>query len=215
MLLPRYVLQTFQKPLTPEEELFYLNLSRQGDIHARNLLVEHNLRLVAHIVKKYNTYERDMEDLISTGTIGLIKAINTYDASKGNKLGTYASRCIENELLMLLRQERKSSREVSLYEPIGSDKEGNEIHLMDIMESTNEDILEQMITESQIFSIYHLLHTTLTPREQDVITLRYGLYNHTPITQRDVARRLGISRSYVSRIEKRALEKLKNRLENG
>lgn len=208
-------MQTFQKPLTPEEELFYLNLSQQGDIKARNLLVEHNLRLVAHIVKKYNTFERDMEDLISTGTIGLIKAINTYDTSKGNKLGTYASRCIENELLMLLRQERKSSREVSLYEPIGSDKEGNEINLMDIMESTNEDVLEQMITESQIHSIYRLLSTALTPREQEVIILRYGLYNRTPITQRDVAQLLGISRSYVSRIEKRALEKLRNRLEDG
>lgn len=208
-------MQTFQKPLTPEEELFYLNLSQQGDVKARNLLVEHNLRLVAHIVKKYNTFERDMEDLISTGTIGLIKAINTYDTSKGNKLGTYASRCIENELLMLLRQERKSSREVSLYEPIGSDKEGNEINLMDIMESTNEDTLEQMITESQIHSIYRLLSTALTPREQEVIILRYGLYNRTPITQRDVAQLLGISRSYVSRIEKRALEKLRNRLEDG
>ena len=184
-------------------------------MNARNLLVEHNLRLVAHIVKKYNTFERDMEDLISTGTIGLIKAINTYDTSKGNKLGTYASRCIENELLMLLRQERKSSREVSLYEPIGSDKEGNEINLMDIMESTNEDVLEQMITESQIHSIYRLLKSALTPREQEVIILRYGLYNHTPITQRDVAQLLGISRSYVSRIEKRALEKLRNRLEDG
>lgn len=208
-------MQTFQKPLTPEEELFYLNLSQQGDAKARNLLVEHNLRLVAHIVKKYNTFERDMEDLISTGTIGLIKAINTYDTSKGNKLGTYASRCIENELLMLLRQERKSSREVSLYEPIGSDKEGNEINLMDIMESTNEDTLEQMITESQIHSIYRLLSTALTTREQEVIILRYGLYNRTPITQRDVAQLLGISRSYVSRIEKRALEKLRNHLEDG
>ncbi len=206
-------MQTFQKPLTAEEELYYLNQSRQGNITARNLLVEHNLRLVAHIVKKYHSHERDIEDLISTGTIGLIKAINTYDSSKGNKLGTYASRCIENELLMLLRQERKSSREISLYEPIGSDKEGNEINLMDIMECTNEDILEQLITECHIQSIYRLLKTALTPREQEIIILRYGLFNQTPVTQRDVAQRLGISRSYVSRIEKRALEKLRCHLE--
>lgn len=208
-------MQTFQQPLTTEEELYYLERSQKGDRSARNLLVERNLRLVAHIVKKYNTGERDMEDLISTGTIGLIKAINTYDSSKGNKLGTYASRCIENELLMLLRQERKSSREISLYEPIGSDKEGNEINLMDIMECTNEDVLEQMITESHIHSIYSLLGSALTPREQEIIILRYGLYNREPVTQRDVAKKLGISRSYVSRIEKRALEKLRTRLEDG
>ncbi|MCM1494997.1 MAG: RNA polymerase sporulation sigma factor SigK [Bacteroides sp.] len=208
-------MQTFQQPLTTEEELYYLTQSQKGDLAARNLLVEHNLRLVAHIVKKYNSSERDMEDLISTGTIGLIKAINTYDQSKGNKLGTYASRCIENELLMLLRQERKSSREISLYEPIGSDKEGNEINLMDIMECTNEDVLEQLITENHIQSIYTLLGTTLTPREQEIIILRYGLYSREPVTQRDVAQRLGISRSYVSRIEKRALEKLRSRLEEG
>ncbi|MBO5239577.1 MAG: RNA polymerase sporulation sigma factor SigK [Lachnospiraceae bacterium] len=208
-------MQTFQKPLTAEEELFYLNQSRQGDLTARNLLVEHNLRLVAHIVKKYNTHERDMEDLISTGTIGLIKAINTYDISKGNKLGTYASRCIENELLMLLRQERKSSKEISLYEPIGSDKEGNEIHLMDIMECTSDDALEQMITEYHMQTVYILLDTVLTPREQEIITLRYGLHNQIPMTQRDVAEQMNISRSYVSRIEKRALEKLRHHLEEG
>lgn len=208
-------MQTFQKPLTAEEELFYLNQSRQGDLTARNLLVEHNLRLVAHIVKKYNTHERDMEDLISTGTIGLIKAINTYDISKGNKLGTYASRCIENELLMLLRQERKSSKEISLYEPIGSDKEGNEIHLMDIMECTSDDALEQMITEYHMQTVYILLDTVLTPREQEIITLRYGLRNQIPMTQRDVAEQMNISRSYVSRIEKRALEKLRHHLEEG
>lgn len=210
-----FPMQTFQQPLTTEEELYYLAQSQKGDLSARNLLVEHNLRLVAHIVKKYNSGERDMEDLISTGTIGLIKAINTYDRSKGNKLGTYASRCIENELLMLLRQERKSSREVSLYEPIGSDKEGNEINLMDIMECTNENILEQLITENHIQSIYTLLDTVLTQREQEIIILRYGLYNREPVTQRDVAQKLGISRSYVSRIEKRALEKLRSRLEEG
>ncbi len=206
-------MQTFQQPLTAEEELYYLNKSQKGDLTARNLLVEHNLRLVAHIVKKYNSPERDMEDLISTGTIGLIKAINTYNPSKGNKLGTYASRCIENELLMLLRQERKTSKELSLYEPIGSDKEGNEINLMDIMECTNEDTLEELITEHHIQTIYRLIHTILSSREQKIIILRYGLYNRTPITQRDVAEKMRISRSYVSRIEKRALEKLRQHLE--
>lgn len=206
-------MQTFQKPLTAEEETHYLRESQNGNLDARNLLVERNLRLVAHIVKKYSSYGRDTEDLISTGTIGLIKAINTYDVSKGNKLGTYASRCIENELLMLLRQERKSSREVSLYEPIGADKEGNEIHLMDIMESTNENVLEDLITRHHIQTIYQFLRSALTPREQTVIIMRYGLYQRSPVTQRDVATRMGISRSYVSRIEKRALEKLRNCLE--
>jgi len=206
-------LQTFQKPLTAEEETYYLKESQNGNLNARNLLVERNLRLVAHIVKKYSSYSRDTEDLISTGTIGLIKAINTYDVSKGNKLGTYASRCIENELLMLLRQERKSSREVSLYEPIGADKEGNEIHLMDIMESANENVLEDLITRHHIQTIYQFLRSALTPREQTVIIMRYGLYQRSPVTQRDVAARMGISRSYVSRIEKRALEKLRSCLE--
>ncbi len=206
-------MQTFQKPLTAEEETYYLKESQNGNLDARNLLVERNLRLVAHIVKKYSSYGRDTEDLISTGTIGLIKAINTYDVSKGNKLGTYASRCIENELLMLLRQERKSSREVSLYEPIGADKEGNEIHLMDIMESTNENVLEDLITRHHIQTIYQFLRSALTPREQTVIIMRYGLYQRSPVTQRDVAARMGISRSYVSRIEKRALEKLRSCLE--
>lgn len=202
-------MQTFQKPLSYEEELYYLTLSRQGDLDARNLLVERNLRLVAHIVKKYHSHDQDAEDLISTGTIGLIKAINTYNPSKGNKLATYAARCIENELLMLLRQKKKSAREVSLYEPIGSDKEGNEIHLMDIMECTNDDILEQMIKQQHIQWIYQYLSSCLTPREQTIITLRYGLSGAAPIPQRDVATRMGISRSYVSRIEKRALEKLR------
>lgn len=206
-------MQTFQKPLTAEEETYYLKESQNGNLAARNLLVERNLRLVAHIVKKYSSYDRDTEDLLSTGTIGLIKAINTYDASKGNKLGTYASRCIENELLMLLRQERKSSREVSLYEPIGADKEGNEIHLMDIMECTNENVLDDLITQHHIQTIYQFLHSALTPREQKVIIMRYGLFQHPPVTQRDVAAQMGISRSYVSRIEKRALEKLRICLE--
>ena len=137
-------MQTFKKPLSKEAELYYLTQSKNGDLRARNILVEYNLRLVAHIVKKYNNFERDTDDLISIGTIGLIKAINTYDIEKGNRLATYASRCIENELLMMLRQERKCSREFSLYEPIGTDKEGNEINLLDIVESNNTDMTENI-----------------------------------------------------------------------
>ncbi len=208
-------MQTFQQPLTAEEEAYYLQQSRQGSESARNILVERNLRLVAHIVKKYYSHEHDIEDLISTGTIGLIKAIHTFDASKGSKLCTYASRCIENELLMLFRQERKFSREVSLYEPIGSDKEGNEINLMDVMEGDSEDVIEQLVTEHHIKQIYSILDSTLTKREKEVICKRYGLFSQSPVTQRDIAAQMNISRSYVSRIEKRALEKLKYKLEHG
>ena len=147
-------MQTFKQPLSRESELYYLERSRSGDIEARNILVEYNLRLVAHIVKKYNNFERDMDDLISIGTIGLIKAINTYDIEKGNRLVTYASRCIENELLMMLRQERKCSKELSLYEPIGTDKEGNEINLLDIVEYDSADIADHIILEDNITALY-------------------------------------------------------------
>ena len=202
-------MQTFKQPLSRESELYYLKRSRAGDIEARNILVEYNLRLVAHIVKKYNNFERDLDDLISIGTIGLIKAINTYDIEKGNRLVTYASRCIENELLMMLRQERKCSKELSLYEPIGTDREGNEINLLDIVECDNTDITEHIILEDNIALLYHTLHTLLDEREQKVLTLRYGLYGIQPLTQREVASALNISRSYVSRIEKKALSKLR------
>ena len=202
-------MQTFKQPLSRESELYYLKRSRAGDIEARNILVEYNLRLVAHIVKKYNNFERDLDDLISIGTIGLIKAINTYDIEKGNRLVTYASRCIENELLMMLRQERKCSKELSLYEPIGTDKEGNEINLLDIVECDNTDITEHIILEDNIALLYHTLHTLLDERERKVLTLRYGLYGIQPLTQREVASALNISRSYVSRIEKKALNKLR------
>ena len=202
-------MQTFKQPLSRESELYYLKRSRAGDIEARNILVEYNLRLVAHIVKKYNNFERDLDDLISIGTIGLIKAINTYDIEKGNRLVTYASRCIENELLMMLRQERKCSKELSLYEPIGTDREGNEINLLDIVECDNTDITEHIILEDNIALLYHTLHTLLDEREQKVLTLRYGLYGIQPLTQREVASALNISRSYVSRIEKKALNKLR------
>lgn len=202
-------MQTFKQPLSKESEIYYLKRSKAGDIEARNILVEYNLRLVAHIVKKYNNFERDLDDLISIGTIGLIKAINTYDIEKGNRLVTYASRCIENELLMMLRQERKCSKELSLYEPIGTDKEGNEINLLDIVEYDNNDIAEHIILEDNIALLYHTLHTLLDERERKVLTLRYGLYGIQPLTQREVASALDISRSYVSRIEKKALNKLR------
>ena len=202
-------MQTFKQPLSKESEIYYLKRSKAGDIEARNILVEYNLRLVAHIVKKYNNFERDLDDLISIGTIGLIKAINTYDIEKGNRLVTYASRCIENELLMMLRQERKCSKELSLYEPIGTDKEGNEINLLDIVECDNNDIAEHIILEDNIALLYHTLHTLLDERERKVLTLRYGLYGIRPLTQREVASALDISRSYVSRIEKKALNKLR------
>lgn len=206
-------MQTFQKPLTPEEETFYLTQSQAGNLTARNILVERNLRLVAHIVKKYNTGDRDMEDLISTGTIGLVKAINTYNPAKGNKLGTYASRCIENELLMLLRQERKSSREISLYEPIGADKEGNEINLMDIISPDAPSILDSMVHDYNLEQLPECMKHYLTKQEMVLLTRRYGLSGEAPCTQKEIASEMGISRSYVSRIEKRALFKLRKSLE--
>lgn len=204
-------MQSFLKPLSKEEEHEYLQRLKGGDLEARNKLVEHNLRLVAHIVKKYNNLERDMDDLISIGTIGLIKAVNTYDESKGNRLVTYASRCIENELLMLLRREKKCSKEVSLYEPIGTDKEGNEISLLDIIHCEDENILNLLVYSSNVKRLYEEVAALPDLREKQVLILRYGLYGGEEMPQREVARLLGISRSYVSRIEKRALEHLRKR----
>ena len=207
------LLQTFKKPLSKYEELHYLTLSRNGDIDARNTLVEYNLRLVAHIVKKYISPERDMDDLISIGTIGLIKAINTYNVEKGNRLVTYASRCIENEILMLLRQEKKNQKDISLYEPIGTDKEGNEISLLDIIDNQEESISSKLIEKENIKKLYDYLPGSLSPQEYDVIRMRYGIDGYQAHTQKDVAARLNISRSYVSRIEKKALGKLRKALE--
>ncbi len=202
-------MQTFKQPLSKDAELYYLKRSQSGDTEARNILVEYNLRLVAHIVKKYNNFERDMDDLISIGTVGLIKAINTFDMDKGNRLVTYASRCIENELLMMIRQERKCARELSLYEPIGTDKEGNEIRFLDIVECEEEDITEHLCLEEDVRQLYTSMKKTLEHRELQVLTLRYGLFGFFPHTQRQVADQLQISRSYVSRIEKKALSKLR------
>ena len=204
-------MQSFLKPLTTEEETCYLNRMKEGDLEARGKLIEHNLRLVAHIVKKYNNLERDPEDLISIGTIGLIKAIDTYDVSKGNKLVTYASRCIENELLMLFRKEKKSSKEISIYEPIGTDKEGNEISLMDIIHSEDESIFNLLIYSGNVKKLYEELARITDKKEKQVLVLRYGLYGGEEMPQREVGKIMGISRSYVSRIEKRALENLKKK----
>ncbi len=211
-------MKTFQKPLTAAEEAHYIQALQQGDgeeaARAREILIERNLRLVAHIAKKYQNVDEDMEDLISIGTIGLIKAISSFDAGKG-KLSTYASRCIDNELLMLLRSKKKSRGEVSLFEPIGTDKEGNEINLLDIIEHEQEDITEQMELYENTKKLVKLLDEVLTDREREIIYLRYGLLTGKEVTQREIGEQLHISRSYVSRIEKKALGKLRERFEQG
>lgn len=211
-------MKTFQKPLTAAEEAHYIQALQQGDgeeaARAREILIERNLRLVAHIAKKYQNVDEDMEDLISIGTIGLIKAISSFDAGKG-KLSTYASRCIDNELLMLLRSKKKSAREVSLFEPIGTDKEGNEINLLDIIEQDQVDVTEQMEFCENAKKMKRLLAEVLNDREREIIYLRYGLLTGRDVTQREIGEALHISRSYVSRIEKKALSKLRKKFEEG
>ncbi|WP_425542175.1 RNA polymerase sporulation sigma factor SigK [Salinibacillus aidingensis] len=197
----------FPQPLSSEEEAKYLKLMKQGDEHARNMLIEHNLRLVAHIVKKYENSREDQEDLISIGTVGLIKGIESYSPDKGTKLATYAARCIDNEILMFLRSLKKTRKDVSLHDPIGQDKEGNEISLMDILKMDNPDMVEQIQTNMEIQKVHEFLNL-LDEREKEVIMKRYGLGRYKELTQREIARNLGISRSYVSRIEKRALMKI-------
>ncbi len=188
---------------------------QEGSLEARNTLIVHNMRLVAHIAKKYQNSDEDMEEMISIGTIGLIKAVMTFHPEKGSRLSTYAARCIDNELLMHLRNRRKISREVSIYEPIGTDKEGNQINFMDIIESEEPDVVERMDKDGKISRLQELLPQILTEREQEIIVLRYGLMDDMPVTQRQIAGKLGISRSYVSRIEKRALNKLREKIEQG
>ena len=202
-------MKTFLKPLTPEEERHYLQEYKQGSLEAKDILIQRNLRLVAHIVKKYQGAAEELDDLISIGTIGLIKAIQTFDFQKASRLSTYAARCIDNELLMLLRSRKKSSKEVSLYEPIGTDKEGNEISLLDVIETEPVDVVKNYSLKQDIDYLYQLHPKVLSPREQEIITLRYGLYGQKELTQREIAKRLNISRSYVSRIEKNALLKLR------
>ena len=202
-------MKSFPPPLTAEEERYYLQQYTKGDSSAKNKLIEHNLRLVTHIIKKYQHLEEDPDDLISIGTIGLIKAISTYDSGKKTKLATYACRCIENEILMMLRGKRKTNRETSLFEPIGTDQEGNEIQLYDVIISKDKDAFYSLALQEEIALLYHMLDQILTQRERKVLEMRYGLYQKEPYTQKEIAKKLGTSRSYVSRIEKRALEKLR------
>ena len=199
-------------PLSREQEAAVFLRLEEGDPKAKETLITHNLRLVVYIARKFESTGIGIEDLISIGTIGLIKAINTYDTDKGSKLVTYASRCIENELLMRLRQERKEVREISLYEPIGTDREGNEISLMDVIRIDEEDVLLNVITSESLRNIDDLFTEVLDDREQQVIALRYGLYDNQELTQKEISNLLHISRSYVSRIEKKALLKLRSAL---
>lgn len=203
-------MKTFLKPLTSEEEKYYLQEYKRGSQEAKNVLIERNLRLVAHIIKKYQGVEEELDDLISIGTIGLIKAIHTFNQEKSNRLSTYAARCIDNELLMLLRSKKKTSKDISLYEPIGTDREGNEINLLDVIENEPVDVVKNYSLKQDIRKLYYLLGFVLTKREAEVLKLRFGLYGCDELTQREIAKRLNISRSYVSRIEKNAILKLRN-----
>ncbi|MGI6584404.1 MAG: RNA polymerase sporulation sigma factor SigK [Gracilibacteraceae bacterium] len=205
---------SFPQPLTAEEEQYYLEEYKKGSEDAKNILIERNLRLVAHIVKKYVNTGREIDDLISIGTIGLIKAIITFDEEKGTRLATYAARCIENEILMTIRASKKTKTEVSLHDPIGIDKEGNEISLIDILGSDSDVILDEVELKIQIKKLYQRMDTALKKRERLVLELRYGLLNGISKTQREIADMLGISRSYVSRIENRAIRKLHKELYN-
>ena len=207
-------MKTFPKPLTAEEEKQYLKRLQNGDKKARQVLIEYNLRLVAHIAKKHQMMEADMEELVSIGAVGLIKAVDTFDQEKASKLATYAARCVENEILMYLRVRKKISRESSYYEPIGTDKEGNEIRLLDIMESQDPEALDVIELKDDTRKIYTLLDRVLTPRERQVLIMRYGLYQGKEYTQREIAEELGISRSYISRIEKNALQRLREHFQD-
>ena len=202
---------SFPRPLTEQEERHYLELSAKGDLEARNILIERNLRLVAHIMKKYYAQTSDQEDLISIGTIGLIKGITTFDPSKGARLATYAARCVENEILMYFRAQRKSSQDVSLSDFIETGTDGTALSLMDVV-SEDSDLLEQVSSRELTRSLCKAVNSCLTEQERQVIILRYGMLGNAPHRQREVAQKLSISRSYVSRIEKRALQKLRREL---
>lgn len=204
---------SFPKPLTEKEEKYYIALYEGGDEEAKNILIERNLRLVAHVAKKYTSQSHTMDDFISIGTIGLIKAVNTYRSSKSVRLATYAARCIENEILMSIRSSKKNSSEVSLNTPIGTDKDGNEINLNDILGTDPDQILEDIDMKIQIQNMISALDEVLSAREKKILIYRYGLFGNLPRTQREVAQILNISRSYVSRIEKKAMEKLKEQLQ--
>jgi len=201
-------INSFPQPLSPEEEQRYIKMMKEGSEEARNILIERNLRLVAHIVKKYTSNVSDADDLISIGTIGLIKAISTFNDEKGTRLATYAARCIENEILMQIRSTKKIQSEVSLQDPIGIDREGNEIALIDIIGNEAESVVDEVELKMQVKRLYSKMREVLKNREKVVLELRYGLLNGTSKTQREIAKMLGISRSYVSRIEKKAIKKL-------
>ncbi|MBZ9608071.1 RNA polymerase sporulation sigma factor SigK [Clostridium estertheticum] len=213
-LLTAYITgsSSFPQPLSEEEEKSYLKKLKDGELLAKGVLVERNLRLVAHIVKKYSYPGKDVDDLISIGTVGLIKAIDSFDIGKGTRLATYAARCIENEILMLIRNNKKTKGEVYLQDPIGIDKEGNEISLMDVLSSDEDSIIDIVESKIQIKKLYNKINVALMDREKTIIQMRYGLLDGNPRTQREIALILGISRSYVSRIEKRALKKLNKEL---
>ena len=201
-------MKTFLSPLSKEEEAKLLRQMADGDLTAKSRLIEHNMRLVAHVAKKYYGPGEDSEDLVSIGTIGLLKAVDTYDGTKGYKLVTYAARCIDNELLMYFRGRKKQAKDVSLFEPIGSDKEGNQISLYDVLEQEPMDIAAMMDQQNDLLRLRYILPQVLNDREREIICKRYGIGNNNAATQKEIAKQLGISRSYVSRIEKRALEKL-------
>ena len=203
---------TFPKPLDEKEEEKYLQLLKAGDKKAKSILIERNLRLVAHIVKKYQIPNKDIDELISIGTVGLIKAIDSFDVTKGTRLATYASRCIENEILMLFRNNKKQKSETFLQDPIGVDKEGNEISLIDVLSSEKDSVIDKVEMKLQIKALYKKMNSALTEREGEILKMRYGLKDGKCKTQREIAGMLGISRSYVSRIEKKALKKLKKEL---
>lgn len=201
-------MKTFPKPLSAREEKEYLERCNEGDQLARDVLIERNMRLVAHVVKKYQSPDYDIEDLLSVGTIGLIKAVNTFKVDKGSRLATYAAKCVENEILMLFRASKKLSKEVSLFEPIGVDKDGEAVSLVDIIEMENKETIDTMILKQDVKELYEAFDSSLSDTEKTVIRMRYGLFRGKEHTQREIAAQLGISRSYVSRIEKKALEKL-------
>ena len=204
---------SFPRPLKPQEEKIYLERAARGDVEARNILIERNLRLVAHIMKKYYASESDQEDLISIGTIGLIKAVSSYKMDKNIKLATYASRCIENEILMYFRSRRKGSTDVSLSDLIETGGDGGALSILDVV-AGDEDLLEELNARENARQLRSAVAECLTEQEREVVCLRYGLFGKLPHRQREVAEKLAISRSYVSRIEKRALEKLRRELEN-
>ncbi len=199
---------SFPKPLSAEQERHYMKLYKEGDNHAREVLIEHNLRLVAHIAKKYSDNVHDSEDIISIGTIGLIKGISSFDPTKGTRLATYVARCVENEILMLMRANKKTQGDISLNETIGTDKEGNQIMLIDVMKSNDANIFDEINTKLQIKQLYKNLKSELDKREREIIILRYGLRDGHCYTQREIAKMMNISRSYVSRIEKKAISRL-------